>query len=1193
MRKIFKITAVLLIQFFLIGDCSWISNSVGFSAPRVLEANTLSPEVHMGDMGFLNSYLNFYSGQHLPGLERSIPDIAGLLKKLGFKNYDKFNRDFGLPILTKNGQLQMLIVLEDGKHAFAIRKHVDFYSLSQQDLTLNLIRINPSLEKNDIEEEIVGYKKFSIDKITNSAEAGFTKPHSYSINRAYRTNGLGSALLSPAVEYAYQEGMREFIINNPVGAVHPLLKKMGFKIKDPCTAVLDLTKDLKPKPDGSNSWRIKDVSKYRKFTFFDFRNKAEMDFSKEQNLLRKAEPGIKEIIKLLDEYKFERIITRYYLTGSFLKGGLKEGQDIDFSVVFRRYDNPKAFEYLLRKADEISKRSLFTFHITLEAFGYEYEFKNDRFIYTGLKRGEHILSRFEHPETKSILRLDNIESQLLNEEFFLNLYFLCKKFDFAKNNKKDSFRHEKLLNNKLINIFFQREEKKEYNNKFYPVIKKLIESDNEIIKQLIEEADSENEREIEKESLEILREFNENTANEYSLKVYSWGEFVKIDTMGEYDLTQFFSQNLGAADGFLQLIKNGVHSEKITEGLKRTFRKGYVSLKAIEIASRTDMPVADVEEIKKSIINNRLINIFFGREEKKGLKTYFYPRIKEFLQSKQLTIEKIINSVIDEVEAKGEDWIKAEGKKIFEEFNMKPVNELCEKVEDCNWQDFINIPTRGRYDLGQMLTHNLGIAIQDASTIKDLSLKDEDCELLKENMERNFREGYIILRAIEIVSRDVEQRTKISVIENVSVKEALKYPSMKSYILERLKQSKNITMSRELEPGKNSRIYIGIHPKFGEVLFKIVPYEIGINYGVEERFEIADHFGRKYNQLSPFPRVFEFISFEKIERAVIVEEIIEEFNREQMKEILRKERLNSREEIEKKLQLIEMRSLIKIWLESFYSNKYKGLVIRDIVPQDIRYVKINGEWAAKFIDLEERGFHQSFDDMLKFYSEMDYDYNPMMIIDVLASFLNQEEFAPVIKKVESSLKEKAADFIYGYKTMLSLFDPGDWEKEFRKMKESIERNLELKLKPLTGKQKLILRNEVEIQIKQSENFEAAVANSNLLIRNRTSGKKLLITLIPRMIPSSGRKDPSIKREKSFIYIGDKSYEIKNGSIIDKQASREFAFNRNHDGILEINLDSIIGNDELDAFLRENPSTQIHKHSQEIFKSSTLLIGQAI
>ena len=155
-------------------------------------------------------------------------------------------------------------------------------------------------------------------------------------------------------------------------------------------------------------------------------------FLDQENLLRKVVPGLSEIIGLLEQYKLERIITRYYLTGSFLDGSLNEERDIDFSVVFRRYDNQEALERLLNKAEEISKKSSFKFHITLQAFGHEYEFRNDRFIPTGLIRGEQILSRLENPENKSILRLDNIEAQLLNEDFFVRLYRRCRKFNFAE-----------------------------------------------------------------------------------------------------------------------------------------------------------------------------------------------------------------------------------------------------------------------------------------------------------------------------------------------------------------------------------------------------------------------------------------------------------------------------------------------------------------------------------------------------------------------------------------------------------------------------------------------------------------------------------------------------------------------------------------------------------------------------------------
>ena len=88
----------------------------------------------------------------------------------------------------------------------------------------------------------------------------------------------------------------------------------------------------------------------------------------------------------------------------------------------------------------------------------------------------------------------------------------------------------------------------------------------------------------------------------------------------------------------------------------------------------------------------------------------------------------------------------------------------------------------------------------------------------------------------------------------------------------------------------------------------------------------------------------------------------------------------------------------------------------------------------------------------------------------------------------------------------------------------------------------------------------------MLIKNQQADKELFITLIAKMIPASGNKKPSIKRAKSFIYIGDKSYEIVEDGIIDELSLEKFYFLRTKERMLNIDLLKITGNRQLDEFL---------------------------
>ncbi|MBU0635024.1 MAG: nucleotidyltransferase domain-containing protein, partial [Candidatus Omnitrophica bacterium] len=163
---------------------------------------------------------------------------------------------------------------------------------------------------------------------------------------------------------------------------------------------------------------------------------AKENETKHEKIVKEISLYLKQIIEILKRYQSERIITRYYLTGSFLKGGLVKDGDIDIALLLRSYNRPDAIKRLLQEVEAIAEKSPYKIHITPQAYGYEYEFKEGKFVHTGVIRSEELLTRLPSPQRQSLLRLDNLEIPFLPDEFFLKMMRNCREFDFTQNNWK-------------------------------------------------------------------------------------------------------------------------------------------------------------------------------------------------------------------------------------------------------------------------------------------------------------------------------------------------------------------------------------------------------------------------------------------------------------------------------------------------------------------------------------------------------------------------------------------------------------------------------------------------------------------------------------------------------------------------------------------------------------------------------------
>jgi len=147
-----------------------------------------------------------------------------------------------------------------------------------------------------------------------------------------------------------------------------------------------------------------------------------------------------------------------------------------------------------------------------------------------------------------------------------------------------------LLDNRLINVFFERDKKGIRTTKYPQIIKMLLDNGNEIVREVITKIEAEGEQWIEQKGKERLKRFNDDFDDGNFEIVNSWDEFVAIETSGRYDLSQLFSYSLGIAHTYYQLLSNDKREDdaEIKQGFRKSLEDGYIILRAIEIAARED-----------------------------------------------------------------------------------------------------------------------------------------------------------------------------------------------------------------------------------------------------------------------------------------------------------------------------------------------------------------------------------------------------------------------------------------------------------------------------------------------------------------------------------------------------------------------------------------------------------------------------
>ncbi|OQX80125.1 MAG: hypothetical protein B6D56_05665, partial [Candidatus Omnitrophica bacterium 4484_70.1] len=158
----------------------------------------------------------------------------------------------------------------------------------------------------------------------------------------------------------------------------------------------------------------------------------------------------------------------------------------------------------------------------------------------------------------------------------------------------------------------------------------------------------------------------------------------------------------------------------------------------------------------------------------------------------------------------------------------------------------------------------------------------------------------------------------------------INYESFEDSLIKGELERKRISILERLGGGKNAFVYLVKHPSYGRVVAKILPNEIGIHYGVKERFKIAQYFYEKLGKYSYFPQPFKLISLER-GKVALIEEMIEGKSKEEMEKNLSFSQL----------QFLQVYSLVDIWRRSFSLEGFEGLVVRDIISSDLRFIKIN------------------------------------------------------------------------------------------------------------------------------------------------------------------------------------------------------------------------------------------------------------
>ncbi len=155
---------------------------------------------------------------------------------------------------------------------------------------------------------------------------------------------------------------------------------------------------------------------------------------------------------------------------------------------------------------------------------------------------------------------------------------------------------------------------------------------------------------------------------------------------------------------------------------------------------KIEQPEIDTKKIKDSILYNPLIQKFFSfSEEQVHRKTPWSYVLYDILHSDNAFLDEVIK----EMELKGEDWIVQQAEIIRETHSSRSSYADTSTDTGGSWTAFINkTDDFESYNLAHLLAHSIGY-------VKNYIEIDEEARA-----EEFFKTGYIILRAIDIESRN-------------------------------------------------------------------------------------------------------------------------------------------------------------------------------------------------------------------------------------------------------------------------------------------------------------------------------------------------------------------------------------------------------------------------------------------------------
>ena len=141
-------------------------------------------------------------------------------------------------------------------------------------------------------------------------------------------------------------------------------------------------------------------------------------YEEQQNALKDSMPQIRKVLSLLQQYKEERVISRYYITGSLARGDfMADAKDIDFAVSLRQgvHSYGRNVMEIQSKVESLWQKA----HLTFDAFGPVYTLK-DALVYTGEIRRKEVYLKLSQ-EMRWLSRL--IDAEPLFEKMN-NVHFL-------------------------------------------------------------------------------------------------------------------------------------------------------------------------------------------------------------------------------------------------------------------------------------------------------------------------------------------------------------------------------------------------------------------------------------------------------------------------------------------------------------------------------------------------------------------------------------------------------------------------------------------------------------------------------------------------------------------------------------------------------------------------------------------------